>query len=60
MARVDQLKHVEGAQPQFLDRRRIPEASAGKHDQQRKAHQPRKPELPRKPPPQDFETFHAG
>ncbi|MGY4457312.1 hypothetical protein ACVWYI_001272 [Bradyrhizobium sp. LB13.1] len=60
VARIDQLKHVEGAEPQFLDRRRIPEPGAGKHDQQPKAHQPRKPELPRKPPPQDFETFHAS
>ncbi|MGY2932387.1 hypothetical protein ACVWZ6_001989 [Bradyrhizobium sp. GM6.1] len=60
VARIDQLKHVERAQPQFLDRRRIPEPSAGKYDQQRKAHQPRKPELARKPPPQDLETFHGG
>ncbi len=57
---IDQLEQVEGAQPQFLDRRRIPDAQARKDDQQPKAHQPRKAELSRKPPAQDFETFHVS
>ena len=48
----EQLERIEGADPQFLDRRGIEKAQGAEGDQQRKAGEPRIAELTREPPPQ--------